>query len=214
MLEAPDSLIYSAIDNFETQPDLASLRRIAENLRKTADLRSARIEKLEEQVSRLERELREVSEEIESLKEPSATVYETLGQFGEVQKSDSVFKLINAKSVELDNLKVSLAKQLTELESAINHMSMKKISMSRRRDELASEREQALAANIASNLNSSSMKISLYKSLGVHVEDFDGESDKIIIFDRGTDSTSVLPVDEKYSDYFISNYIWDRLGNA
>ena len=91
---------------------------------------------------------------------------------------------------------------------------MKKISMSRRRDELASEREQALAANIASNLNSSSMKISLYKSLGVHVEDFDGESDKIIIFDRGTDLTSVLPVDEKYLDYFISNYIWDRLGNA
>lgn len=209
--EAPDSLLYSAIDNFETQPDVASLHRISENLKKTAELRRQKSEAAEKEVKQLEAQLHEISREIAALKEPSATVYETLGVFD--PSDDNLFRLVDARSAELDNQKVALAKQLTELESAINQMTMATLTMTRQRDELARKREQALAANVAANMNSSSMKISLYKSLGVHIEAF-GDSDRILLFDRATDLTSVLPVDEKYLDHFISNYIWDRLGNA
>lgn len=209
--EAPDSLLYSAIDNFETQPDVASLQRISENLKKTAELRRLRSEAAQKEVDRLEADLAQLSREIAALKQPGTDVYATLGVSD--KNDDNLFRLVDSKSAELDKQKVALAKQLTELESAINQMTMATVQMSRQRDELARKREQALAANVAANMNSSSMKISLYKSLGVHIEAF-GDSDRILLFDRATELTSVLPVDEKYLDYFISNYIWDRLGNV
>lgn len=214
--ESPDSLIHAAIDNFETQPDVASLHRISETLKKTSELRNNRTEKLQAEVSALEAELDALTNELRLLNQPSQTLNETLGQMGSQKPTsdENVFKIMNSKSVELDNLKVSLAKQLTDVESSLNQMNMAKITMARRREELASQKDQALASNVADNFNSSSMKISLYKSLGVHVEDFDTANDQIIMFDKATNLTSVLRVDEKYSDYFISNYIWERLGRS
>lgn len=214
--ESPDSLIYAAIDNFETQPDIASLHRISETLKKTTELRNAKTERLQKDIQILENELAELTNELKLLHQPGATMHETLGQMGNGQKQteeQNVFKIMNNKSVELDNLKVALAKQLTDLESSINQLNMAKLNLSRQSEDLASQKEQALSNNIADNFNSSSMKISLYKLLGVHVEDFDTQNDKIIMFDKLLNLTSVLQVDEKYSDYFISNYIWDRLGN-
>lgn len=208
--EAPDGLLYSAIDNFETQPDVASLQRIAETLKKTAQLRQRRVDAAEAQVRRLEAQLHELTREIAALKEPSAAARQTLGA---ADGAVDLFRLADTRSAELDRQKVALAKQLTELESGINHMTMARLRMARQRDELARKREQALAANVAAHMNSSSMKISLYKSLGVHIEAAGG-GDRILLFDRATDLTGVLTVDEKYLDYFISNYIWDRLGNA
>lgn len=216
--ESPESLIYSAIENFETQPDIASLNRIKETLKKTEELRQLKIERLQDEQKKLEQELEEVSTEMKRLSTPSSTVYETVSRLGKGPSTDKpaeqdVLKLMNDKSVELDNLKVSLAKQLTDLESSINQLSMTKINLARQKEEFSVARSQTWNLNIASNFNSSSMKISLYKSLGVHIEDFEQGNDQIIIFDKSNNLTSVLQVDEKYLDYFISNYIWDHMGS-
>lgn len=215
--EAPDTLIYSAIENFETQPDISSLARISENLKKTKELRDAKIDHLQKNVDELEAKLEELSSEIKALSEPSAAILGALSQLGTAsytKEDDSVYKVMNAKSVELDNLKVSLAKRLTDLESALNQMNMVKMNMARHREDLSHQKEQALATNIASNFNSNSMRISLYKSLGIHIEELPDGNDKIVVFGREKNLTSVLQVDEKYLDYFISNYIWDKLGDS
>lgn len=218
--EAPDSLIYSAIEGFETQPDIASLERIEQTQSKTALLRSQRIANLESQVKQLEEELKAVQSALDGLSIPSSAISETLRGFGaktsgaSEQDETDVFKLINLKSLSLDNEKVALAKQLTEIESSINQMNMAKIKATRRREEVNDLREQALALNVANNYNGTSMKISLFKKFGVHIEEKEGGSDRIVIFDHGSNLTNVLEVDDKYLDYFISNYIWDRLGNV
>lgn len=215
--EAPDTLIYSAIENFETQPDISSLARISDTLQKTQDLRDARIETLLKQANELTAQLDEINAEIKTLTAPTSAILETLGRMGhptEVKEDDSVFKVMNTKSVELDNLKVSLAKRLTDLESSINQLNMAKVKLARHSEEVTHRKEQALATNIATNFNSNSMRISLYKSLGVHIEELADGNDKVVVFGRTKNLTSVLQVDEKYLDYFISNYIWEKLGDA
>lgn len=215
--EPPQDLIYAAIENFETQPDIATLSRISDTLKKTKELRDVKIDRLETSVKELEAQLESIQNEIKSLSEPSLSILESLALLGTaalLKEDDNVFRAMNAKSVELDNLKMSLAKRLTDLESAINQMNMVKANLTRHSDELEHQKEQALTTNIANNYNSNSMRISLYKSLGVHIEELEDGNDRIMVFGREKKLTSVLQVDEKYLDYFICNYIWDKLGES
>lgn len=211
--DQPQELVYSTIENFETEPDIASLARISEAISKTEEKRSAKLNRLQKGIKALEEELAEAQAKLEVLNRPSDALKELLGNLGKspLDPTENTFQLINTKSVELDNLKVALAKELTDIESQINHLHMTKMMLTKQKEELVQQKEQALAVSIAENHNSSSMKISLFRGLGIHV-DSSGKSDKVVIFDEKKNLTSVLDVDEKYSDYFISNYIWERLG--
>lgn len=212
----PDTLIDSTIENFLTQPDIDSLARIAENLKKTNELRETKIENLRNQITSLQSEVDALRGEIKAMSQPNSAVLEQLSEFGVAalpKEDESIFKVINAKSTELDNLKVSLAKRLTDLESVINQMDMVKVNLARHSEEVSRQKEQALASNIATNFNSNSMRISLYKSLGVHIEELEDGNDKVVVFGPTKNLTSVLQVDEKYLDYFISNYIWEKIGS-
>lgn len=216
MLEKPDEIVLTTIEIYDTKPDLDTLRRISEVTQQTKDLRDSKIEELQRQVDVLTKQARDTSDDLRTLSGPNPAIMDTLSSMGEplkVNKDTSVFKVMNAKSVELDSLKVSLAKKLTDLESSISHLNMQKVSLARTSEEVAQQKEQALATNISANYNSNSMKISLYKSLGVHIEEQADEDDKVVVFGRAKNNTSVLQVDEKYLDYFISNYIWERLGD-
>lgn len=207
--EAPDSLIYSAIEGFETQPDIASLQRILQTQAKIEELRSAKLEQLRTEVKTLETELEQLNNDLKVLSQPTTLILQMLGETA----GENALQMINAKASELDNEKVSLAKQLTELENNINQATMAKIEATRRIEDAAQQKEQALAASVASNLNTNSMKISLFRRMGVHIEEVEN-SDKIMIFDKGNNLASVLEVDPKYLDYFISNHVWERIGNT
>lgn len=212
----PDTLIDSTIENFLIQPDIDNLARIAKNLKKTNELRETKIENLRNQITSLQSEVDALKGEIKAMSQPNSAVLEQLSEFGAAplpKEDESIFKVINAKSIELDNLKVSLAKRLTDLESVINQMDMVKVNLARRSEEVSHQKEQALASNIATNFNSNSMRISLYKSLGVHIEELEDGNDKVVVFGPTKNLTSVLQVDEKYLDYFISNYIWEKIGS-
>lgn len=209
----PQELVYSTIENFETEPDITSLARISETMNKTEEKRRAKLTRLQSGITKLEEQLAEVKGKLESLNQPSEALKEQIGNLGKnpLDPNESTFQLINTKSGELDSMKVALAKQLTDVESQINQIHMAKMNLTKQKEELLQQKEQALAVSVAENHNSSSMKISLFRSLGVHVGTAE-KGDKIVIFDEKKNQTSVLDVDEKYSDYFISNYIWERLG--
>lgn len=217
--EDPGALVASTIENFETDPDLASLNRINETMKQTELKRKTRIDALEAELAELQAMLDEKKQELDSLSVPDDAMMESLNELGntKVSADQDLFKIMNNKSSELDSLKVSLAKQLSDLESTINQMNMTKLSLIKQKEELTNQKELALTNSLIENRNSSTMKISLYRLLGVHIEPGqarEGETanDKVIMFNRENNLTSILELDEKYSDYFISNYIWDRLG--
>lgn len=211
--EQPEHLVYSTIENFETEPDITSLTRISETMAKTEEKREAKLDRLQTGITKLEENLLEAKNKLESLKQPGEAFKEQLSRLGKnsLDPTENTFQLINTKSGELDSMKVALAKQLSDIESQINQIHMAKMNLTKQKEDLILQKEEALTVSVSENPNSSSMKISLFRGLGVHVGT--GErSDKIVIFDEKRNQTSVLDVDEKYSDYFISNYIWEKLG--
>lgn len=221
--ETPASLIHSAIDSFEIEPDLHILRRIEEAIQKAQNQRNLIIETHENKINQLTREYETLLAEIEALTSASGVSFEMARKFGSQSMSttsieeDNIFKVFQKKSIELDGLKVLLAKTLNDLESQINLMNIIILKLTESLDQLETKKERVINDNFLNNPDSKIMKINLYKSLGILIENFDqvnenGDGkDRILIYNRETDLTNILNVSDKYSDYFITNHIWDSL---
>lgn len=222
--ENPDKLLLSSIESFEIEPDLLTLRRIEDLINKTNQFRSSIIESYESRINALQTEHKNLKTEIGLLTKVSGINYENLKLLGgdneEADKdwsSKDIFTLMNEKSIELDNLKLSLAKNLNDLESQINSMNITKKDLEEKYNLLRQENENLIHDNILNNPDSKVIKINIYKNLGVEIEDAvdqddkQNKCDKIVIFNKEANLSSILNVEEKYSEYFITNYIWDRL---
>ncbi|GEQ69227.1 hypothetical protein JCM33374_g2898 [Metschnikowia sp. JCM 33374] len=224
--ETPESLIYSAIEGFETQPDVASIGRINESGSRIYELWKEEEKRLANTVAVLEAELRTVTGEIDQLKTPTSDVIEQLHLSDEERtkiiaqgdggsEKNDVFSLIHEQTMLLDGQKIALAKQLSEIETTITQMQAAEMQMVREEAELIEQKRMALAATATSNLSSTTMKIMLFKKFGIHIEEPASEgNDKIVIFNEHSDAAKVLDVDPKFSDYFISNYIWEQIGTT
>ena len=131
--EKPDKLLLSSIESFEIEPDLLTLRRIEEVINKTNQYRSNIIENYETKLNTMKSEFQSLMSEINLLTKVSGINYENLkllGNGNEESMGDlsnkNIFNVMNEKSIELDNLKLSLAKNLNDLESQINSMNITK----------------------------------------------------------------------------------------
>ena len=223
--EAPETLILSAIEGFETQPDVASIGRINELANRVNELWQEEENRLETEVSALENDLRAELAEIDVLKRPTNAVFELLHlqndaialilrRNAENPEKNDVFSVINEQKALLDKKKILLAKQLSELESRIAQMRTTEMELTQREAELAEQKLAALQTNTSSNMDLTTMKIMLFKKFGIHIEEGEeGKNDKIVIFNEKRSGAKTLEVDPKFLDYFISNYIWEHVGN-
>lgn len=213
--EKPDDLIQSSIDSFEIEPDLLTLQRIEENITKTNRIRESVVEKYKQQNGELANQITFLNNEINLMSKLSGINYETLNKLGESNKSydgiDNIFKLINIKSGELDNLKLSLAKNLNDLESQINSLNIERLKLEEEVTSLNLKLDNLMNSNLLNNPNSNVMRINLYKSLGISLDIQEGQPDKVLMYNKENGLTNFLKVTDQYSDYFITNYIWDRI---
>lgn len=221
--ETPDKLLLSSIESFEIEPDLLTLRRIEEVINKTNQIRTNIIEKYEEKIKAMKGQHQNLLTEIELLTRVSGINYENLKALGNGDEEYSgdlstknIFNVMNDKSVELDNLKLSLAKNLNDLESQINSMNIMKKDMTEKYELAKLKNDNLINDNILKNPDSKAIKINIYKNLGVEIENNeDNETgnaqDKVVIYNKETNLSSILNIDDKYSEYFVTNYIWDRI---
>lgn len=193
--EKPEDLIRSSIESFEIEPDLVTLGRIDGAIAKATQERSRQLDALNERVALAAQEVERLQQELDDVQKPPPEL-----------EGDNIFKAMNNKSMELDNAKVAVAKKLNEVESAINTLTITKINLEKQQQQLITTNENLMAEVVATNFDSKAMEINLYKNLGVLI---DGQ--RVVIHNRDKDVTSVLNVSEDYSDYFVSNYIWDKL---
>lgn len=109
---------------------------------------------------------------------------------------------------KLDSEKLQWAKMFTDLESSTDHHNATLIKHRRELDELLSE--DVLDESTSNVDDSLVLKLKLFRDLGIT---FDSDKTKALIQSRTTGSNELytLRLDENYSDYFISNYIWDKL---
>ncbi|CUM49098.1 putative kinetochore protein SPC24 [Debaryomyces fabryi] len=221
--EKPDKLLLSSIESFEIEPDLLTLRRIEEVINKTNQYRSNIIENYETKLNAMKSEFQSLMSEINLLTKVSGINYENLkvlGNGNEESMGDlnnkNIFNVMNEKSIELDNLKLSLAKNLNDLESQINSINITKKDLMEKYELVKMKNDNLINDNILKNPDSKAIKINIYKNLGIEIESGDegkpeNKQDKVIIYNKETNLSSILNIDDKYSEYFITNYIWDRL---
>lgn len=221
--ETPDKLLLSSIESFEIEPDLLTLRRIEEVINKTNQIRTNIIEKYEEKIKAMKGQHQNLLTEIELLTRVSGINYENLKALGNGDEEYSgdlstknIFNVMNDKSIELDNLKLSLAKNLNDLESQINSMNIMKKDMTEKYELAKLKNDNLINDNILKNPDSKAIKINIYKNLGVEIENNEdnetgNSQDKVVIYNKETNLSSILNIDDKYSEYFVTNYIWDRI---
>ena len=234
--EAPATLLRQAKDSFEIEPDVQILRRIEEATLRIQVQKNAVLEGLHTKISQLEKERQVLLDQISTLTTPNKASLEILNSIGdkEIDVSNetegNIFLLFQIKSEEMDTLKVHYAKEMNSLESQINSMNIVILKLNEQLDSLVVESEHIVSDNILNNPDSKIMKINLYKSLGVLIEPVNGERsgkngpssvskrsdldtsyDKILIYNQEKSVTSILDATGKYSDYFVTNHIWENI---
>lgn len=211
--ESPAELIRLTTSSFAITPDIMALELIQRLFEETARLRQLSEEKLRKEIEAEQMDVQRMNAELNEAGRPGPELYEALGieESKRDPENDDIARLLRAKLLELDNQKISLAKQLTELQSVVNQLKQTRLQYQKRQDEVQKQKDDALQSNVAEHYNSTSMKIALFKKLGVHIDSTE-DRDKILVIDKLTNQANVLEVDEKYSDYFVSNWVWDRIG--
>ena len=212
--ESPGKLVQESIEGFEIEGDLYSINRIERSIAETKLLRTGAIETHENRIKQLEHQHETLLNEVRLLTKVSGINRDTLNLLGTEKlpdnSEDNIFAAMNRKSYELDKLKLTFAKTLNDLESQLNSMRIQKSSLDHSHTKLLQEMDDIVSENVMNNPDSRVMKLNIYKSLGVSIEQ-SGAGDKIFLYNKETDVSSVLDVSDKYSDYFITNHIWDRL---
>ena len=217
MSESYPAILNSVVDSFEIKPDLVMLSKIDESIQKSSIQRSLKLEQQQSILNELQKEYDSLLKEANSLSDPSSSE-DILAQLEIktvplVLPNDNLFDLFDKKSIELDNSKVVLAKRINELDSQINLKKINILKLHEQLEKVTQQTENVLNENLLQNPDSKIMKINLYKSLGILIENGTNglDEDKILIYNKENDLTSILNVNDKYSDYFITNHIWDRL---
>ena len=120
----------------------------------------------------------------------------------------------------MDNLKVEIIKESQLLHTSISNLTLEERNLINKLNELIEKINRIDEDNskIVSEQDPSMLKINLYKNLGIKLEtgnshnSDDGDNDDMMIITNQDDNTSnILKVEPKLSDFFISNYIWDKL---
>ncbi|KAL7663599.1 Kinetochore protein Spc24 [[Candida] zeylanoides] len=221
-MESYTVLFDTVVESFEIQPDLAILANIDEHVAGTRQQRLDLVERHRAQIASLQRQHAQLVRQVATLTDPHHTAPEILSQLGAPRPAgDSLFTLFDRTSAELDGRKVELAKNLNDLESQINALHMARARLESTLADLDARSQRLLDEDLVQNPDSKIMKINLYKSLGVLVEPAAADAaadaaataapDRVLIYNRENDLTNILDVSDKYSDYFVTNHIWDRL---
>lgn len=219
---SPEQIIQQSIDSIEIEPELITLEKIEEDIKAISTLRSSKIESLSAENAKLTETIASLQKEIDVLTKISDENYQIISNLTNFDgvtndrsadmKIQNIFKLFNQKFSQLDTLKLNIAKSLTDLESNINSLKLSKVKLSNDLSEVKTSLQNVLDSPDISNVTNDAniLKINLYRNLGIKIETIDN-TDTIIIYDKETNSSSILTAGEKLSDYFISNYIWERL---
>ncbi|AOA61635.1 Kinetochore-associated Ndc80 complex component [Komagataella phaffii CBS 7435] len=191
-LQETVSLIRSTIENFQIEPDVQTINQINENL---SLLSSKRKLKLDHQLDLLSR----ISKQRDELKEFNKQLLET-------EDRQQTLKSIE----ELEHEKFKLAKSITDLEMNMNHLQNSISSLTQNLNELEEQEKAVISNDLQENYDSTVLRLKLFKSMGLMI-DTSKDKDQIIIYNKDKGVSDILPVEENYSDFFVSNYVWDNL---
>lgn len=205
--EDPAVLVQSSIESFEIQPDILTLDRIHKNIETIQQNRNKSIENLQAINSELTNQINLLTIDLDNLLKVS--------NYPELEDtSDKDISLyITNKLDDLKNLRVSISKNLSDLNVLISSNNRTKLKLIETINTLNASFNDLLNENLTKYNNSNVMKIHFFKHFGVRIEMNETETgnDKIIVVNEKTSNTFFFKVEDHYNDCFISDKIWEYL---
>ncbi|EER34406.1 predicted protein [Candida tropicalis MYA-3404] len=205
-----------------SQDELQLLEEINNSIKNLDQIRKSKINELSTRTTTLTNQINIITKEINELNRINDENYSKLSipETSPIRKSSNIFHIISIKKQELDNLKVEIIKESQLLHTSISNLTLEERNLINKLNELIEKINRIDEDNskIVSEQDPSMLKINLYKNLGIKLEtgnshnSDDGDNDDMMIITNQDDNTSnILKVEPKLSDFFISNYIWDKL---
>lgn len=205
-----------------SQDELQLLEEINNSIKNLDQIRKSKINELSTRTTTLTNQINIITKEINELNRINDENYSKLliPETSPIRKSSNIFHIILIKKQELDNLKVEIIKESQLLHTSISNLTLEERNLINKLNELIEKINRIDEDNskIVSEQDPSMLKINLYKNLGIKLEtgnshnSDDGDNDDMMIITNQDDNTSnILKVEPKLSDFFISNYIWDKL---
>lgn len=205
-MESLASTISETASVIEIHDDLALIDNINNKLSSLDNYKQHDIETLNLRLEELQQQLDNIVASINTLKSSTdgkATRTELNKLNNEIFSSARNLTSLNMK---INSLKLSYNENLRKLDSLesdlaaltenfINHTSSVSIDAGPQDPRLIEE-------------NSNLIKLKLYQSLGLKINFQTGE---VLILNKKKKNITLLKLDDSYTEYFISNFIWDNI---
>lgn len=205
-MESLSSAIGETLTLFDLQHDINQINIISSKFKQMDSTSHQKIQSFNLKIDDLKKQLDNVKASIKSLKHSSS--FKTT-KSSIIQLENEIFETarsLTTLNMEINTLKLSYnhdLKKLDELETDLNQL---RISFSSLPDISNSSLDKSNPNVI--NDRARIIKMKLFDSLGLKV---DLEKAQITILNKSTNRLISLKIDDNYSDYFISNYIWDNM---
>lgn len=131
-------------------------------------------------------------------------------------KNSTQTKTTKQELKKLENEIFNSARNLTNLNMEINSLKLSYNENLKKLDKLESELVKLNEKFISNTINDSKsidentnlIKLKLYQSIGLK---FNTETKEVLILNKKKNNVSLLKIDDTYSEYFISNFIWENI---
>ncbi|RQM07882.1 hypothetical protein DH86_00000750 [Scytalidium sp. 3C] len=192
--EDPSTLIHHTIGNFNILPDKLAISRINESLSTIQQARDLRVREAESALKKLSRTLTALNNHhAETVASHSSAAHASQIATLDTQK----FRIAKAAS-DLEIESERLSSQLADLQAKLQELELQGI------DGGDATRRALVDDEI-------SLKLMVYRSLGIEIERENGEYTKAIIRNGKKGDVHVINMDNKFSKFFYANYFWETL---
>ncbi|KAL3418398.1 kinetochore protein spc24 [Phlyctema vagabunda] len=193
--EDPATLIHHTIGNFNILPDKLAVSRVNESLSTLQQARDLRVREAESAVKKLSRNLNSLNNHhVENISSHSSTRHASEIATLDTQK----FRIAkSANDIEIESER--LASQLADLQAQLQELELQGNN----------GRDNGRRAQMD---DETTLRLKVYRSLGVDIEREDGEYTKAVLRNVTRGDVHVVNIDTtKFSRFFYANYFWNSL---
>ncbi|EMG50987.1 SPC24 Probable kinetochore protein SPC24 [Candida maltosa Xu316] len=209
------------IEEINDRDELKVIDGINGYIQRLKEIRESKLNQLKTIIQHLNQQITNTTHEINVLNEINDQNYGIIDTSNlnhhnskSINRSGNVFDIVSQKSKELDDLEITISDQLTILDTKLTGLRQKQTMMLEQLDEINKKSEQIYEDIDKTGIVDQDpyiLRISLYKNLGFSLETMNDSMNDMFVITDGSNTTDVLKIEPKLSDYFISNFIWDKM---
>lgn len=209
-LESLAAPIQDTLSILEIHNDIALVDAVNNKIHQLDTFTQENISSFQLRIDELHRQLENILSSIKSLKSSSQSKSTKL----ELKKLENEMfnsaRSLTSLNMEINSMKLSYndnLKKLDTLQSELNALNDKFMLNTENISDPSSHKDGA-NTNADLDENANLVKLKLYQSIGLR---YDNDTREVLVLNKKENRVNSLKLNDSYSDFFISNYIWDSI---